>query len=116
MMDQRKETAKELGMQFDFLKNIKPTLFIASTDLNHYESEEITRAKDQEVIDAITSTDIDRLYSIIIEQHISMCGFGPVAALLASEVGIPSLLKHATSGEISGDYQRVVGYASFLVR
>ena len=114
MMDQRKGTALELGEQFAYLKTLKPLLIIASTDLNHYESESVTQKKDQEVIDAIVSMDVERLYSVISEQHISMCGFGPTAALMSSGDWNPKLLKHATSGEISGDYQRVVGYVSML--
>ncbi len=114
MMDQRKGTALELGEQFAYLRTLKPLLIIASTDLNHYESESVTQKKDQEVIDAIVSMDVERLYSVISEQHISMCGFGPTAALMSSGDWNPKLLKHATSGEISGDYQRVVGYVSML--
>ena len=114
MMDQRKQTALDLGNQFSFLKTLKPLLIIASTDLNHYESESVTRSKDQEVIDAILSMNVERLYSVISEQSITMCGFGPAATLMSSGEWKPKLLKHATSGEITGDYQRVVGYVSML--
>ena len=114
MMDQRKETALDLGEQFSYLKTLKPLLIIASTDLNHYEPENVTRRKDQEVIDAIASMNVEHLYSVISELNISMCGFGPTAALMSSGDWKPKLLKHATSGEISGDYERVVGYVSML--
>lgn len=115
MMDQRKSTAKELGAHFAFLKNYKPILFIASTDLNHYESEALTRSKDQEVLDAILQQNVDHLYSALTDKNISMCGFGPVAALLSADMGTPILLKHATSGEVSGDFHHVVGYASVVM-
>lgn len=115
MMDQRQKTAKEIGEVFSKMKNRKKCLFLASTDLNHYESEEVTRKKDEEVITHILSSSISRLYDSLTEHKISMCGFGPVATLLSADLGIPKYIKHSTSGRMNGDYSHVVGYFSGII-
>ncbi|MEB3773328.1 MAG: AmmeMemoRadiSam system protein B [Desulfurococcales archaeon] len=91
-------------------------VFLASTDFNHYEPHDVTVEKDMEAINAIKSLDIDRLFRVIEERYITMCGPGPAAVLmeLSRKMGgkEPVLLKHATSGDVTGDRSWVVGYAS----
>ena len=98
----------------------EPVLLIASSDLNHYENDTITRAKDQKAIERILVMDAPGLYDVVMNEDISMCGFGPTVAMLtaARRLGATSteLVRYATSGDVSGDRQRVVGYAGILVR
>jgi len=98
----------------------KPVLIIASSDMNHYESDAITRIKDQSAIEPILQLDARALHHVVTQQHVSMCGFGPAIAMLtaAKRLGATSaeLVKYATSGDISGDRDRVVGYAGIVVR
>ena len=98
----------------------EPVLIIASSDMNHYESDAITRVKDQQAIAPILALDARALYEVVTQQHISMCGFGPAVVMLtaARMLGAISaeLLKYATSGDISGDRDSVVGYAGIIVR
>lgn len=97
-----------------------PVLIVASSDMNHYESDAITRIKDHQAIERILTLDPQGLYDVVTQQAISMCGFGPAVAMLtaARKLGAKSaeLVKYATSGDISGDYDRVVGYAGVIVR
>ncbi len=97
----------------------KPTLIVASSDMNHYESDAITRVKDQSAIEPILRLDARALYDVVTQQHISMCGLGPAVAMLtaAKKLGGISaeLVKYATSGDISGDRDAVVGYAGIVV-
>jgi AmmeMemoRadiSam system protein B len=97
-----------------------PVLIVASSDMNHYESDAITRVKDHRAIDPILDLDPLALYDVVMQEHISMCGFGPAVAMLtaAKKLGATSaeLMKYATSGEISGDLDLVVGYAGVIVR
>jgi AmmeMemoRadiSam system protein B len=97
-----------------------PILIVASSDMNHYESDAITRVKDQRAIEAILALDARALYEIVTTQHVTMCGFGPAIAMLtaARRLGATSaeLIKYATSGDISGDRHMVVGYAGVIVR
>ncbi len=96
-----------------------PVLIVASSDMNHYESDAITRVKDHSAIEPILALDARTLYDVVTQQNISMCGFGPAVAMLtaAKKLGATSaeLVKYATSGDISGDLDTVVGYAGVVV-
>jgi AmmeMemoRadiSam system protein B len=94
-------------------------LVVASSDMNHYESDAITRIKDESAIAPILALDARALYDVVTQQHVSMCGFGPAVAMLTAtkKLGANSaeLVKYATSGDISGDRDLVVGYAGVIV-
>lgn len=95
-------------------------LLVASSDMNHYENDAITRVKDQKAIDRVLALDPRGLYDVVINEDISMCGFGPAIVMLtaAKRLGATSaqLVKYATSGDVSGDRDMVVGYAGVVVR
>ena len=92
---------------------------LASSDLNHYEDQEATLRKDQRAIDAVLALDPEGLWRVVDEEDISMCGFIPTTTMLiaAKKLGASRarLIKHATSGDINGDYSHVVGYAAILI-
>jgi len=94
-------------------------LIVASSDMNHYEADTVTRVKDHRALDRILALDPRGLYDVVTHQDISMCGFGPAVAMLtaARQLGAKSaeLVKYATSGDVSGDRDRVVGYAGVAV-
>lgn len=94
-------------------------LMVASSDMNHYESDTVTRVKDHRALERILTLDARGLYEVVIEQDVSMCGFGPAVVMLtaARQLGAKSaeLVKYATSGDISGDREMVVGYAGVVV-
>ena len=94
-------------------------LIIASSDMNHYESDAVTRAKDHKAIERVLALDPLGLWEVVMNEDISMCGFGPSVAMLtaAKRRGATSatLVKYATSGDISGDRDMVVGYAGIIV-
>jgi hypothetical protein len=96
------------------------TLIIASSDMSHYVSDELARKKDKLAIDRVIDIDPDGLYDVIKKQNISMCGFLPATVMLfaARELGANEgeLIKYSTSGEMSGDYEHVVGYAGITVK
>ncbi len=97
----------------------EPVLIVASSDMNHYESDTVTRMKDHRAIERILTLDPRGLYDVVTEQDISMCGYGPAVAMLtaARQLGAQSaeLVKYATSGDVSGDREMVVGYAGVVV-
>lgn len=97
-----------------------PVLIVASSDMNHYESDVVTRAKDHWAIERILTLDARGLHEVVGQQNISMCGMGPAVAMLtaAKKLGATSaeLVKYATSGDVSGDRDMVVGYAGVVVR
>ena len=96
-----------------------PVLIIASGDMNHYESDVVTRVKDHRAIERILTLDPRGLHEVVTQQNISMCGLGPAVAMLtaARQLAAKSaeLVKYATSGEVSGDREMVVGYAGVVV-
>jgi MEMO1 family protein len=96
-----------------------PVLIVASSDMNHYESDAVTRVKDHRAIERILALDPSGLFDVVTEQDISMCGLGPAVAMLtaARQLGAKSaeLVKYATSGDVSGDRKMVVGYAGVVV-
>ncbi len=98
----------------------EPVLLIASSDMNHYENDAVTEAKDQKAIERILVMDPRGLFDVVMNENISMCGFGPTVAMLtaARRLGATGteLVRYATSGDVSGDRERVVGYAGILVQ
>ena len=92
---------------------------LASSDLNHYEDQKTTLRKDQLAIDEILKLDPRGLWRVVEESDISMCGFIPATTMLiaAKQLGAKHarLIKHATSGDINGDYSHVVGYAAIVI-
>jgi AmmeMemoRadiSam system protein B len=94
-------------------------LIVASSDMNHYEADSITRFKDRKAIARVLAMDARGLWEVVIGEGISMCGLGPTIVMLtaAKILGATSatLVKYATSGDVSGDYEAVVGYAGIIV-
>ena len=115
------EVLEGLGLAIaEVLAGIHETLLvIASSDMNHYESDPVTRVKDNKAIERILALDGRGLYDVVMEEEISMCGFGPAVAMLTASLKRGAtraeLVKYATSGDVSGDRQMVVGYAGIVV-
>ncbi|MGB6370285.1 MAG: MEMO1 family protein [Atribacterota bacterium] len=97
----------------------KSILIIASSDFTHYEPQEYAKNIDKQAIDAILKFNPQKLYDIIYRQNLTMCGPGPITAMLIAckTLGAKKaeLLKYATSGDVSGMYEQVVGYASLII-
>jgi AmmeMemoRadiSam system protein B len=97
-----------------------PILVIASSDMNHYENDAITRLKDRKAIERVLDRDPGGLFEVVKREQISMCGFGPTVAMLTAANRMSAtraeLVRYATSGDVSGDRDMVVGYAGFLIQ
>jgi AmmeMemoRadiSam system protein B len=97
-----------------------PVLLIASSDMNHYESDAVTRVKDSKAIDQILALDARKLFETVRDEKISMCGYAAAVAMLiaARKLGATEaeLVRYATSGEVNGDMQEVVGYAGMVIK
>jgi AmmeMemoRadiSam system protein B len=97
----------------------EPVLVIASSDMNHYESEEITRVKDERAIARVLALDPRGLYDTVRNEGITMCGYAATVAMLVAmrELGAKDakLIRYATSGDVSGDRDQVVGYAGIVI-
>jgi AmmeMemoRadiSam system protein B len=98
----------------------EPVLLIASSDMNHYESDAVTRVKDRKAIDQILALNARKLFDTVRDEKISMCGYAAAVAVMvaARDLGATGaeLVRYATSGEVNGDMQEVVGYAGMIIR
>jgi MEMO1 family protein len=106
-------------------------LIVASSDMNHYESDAITRAKDERAVRQILALDPQGLYDTVRKESISMCGYAATVAMLVAvrqlrkmppgasgltgDATEPRLVRYETSGDVSGDRERVVGYAGIVI-
>jgi AmmeMemoRadiSam system protein B len=96
-----------------------PILLIASSDMNHYESDAVTRVKDRKAIDQMIALDPRKLFDTVRAENISMCGYAAAvtAMIAARELGATrsELIRYATSGDVNGDFEQVVGYAGLVI-
>ena len=115
------EILQSLGKAIADVISAQPckVLVVASSDMNHYESDAVTRIKDHKAIARVLALDARGLWEVVKKEDISMCGYGPSVAMLtaAAQLGAKTatLVKYATSGDVSGDYEKVVGYAGIAV-
>jgi AmmeMemoRadiSam system protein B len=97
----------------------KQVLLVASTDMSHMVNQETAQLKDQLAITKILQLDPKGLYDIVKEEGISMCGFQAVAAALVASKHLGAqkaeLIRYQTSGDRTGDYSSVVGYAGVRI-
>jgi len=119
MMMQDLEVSLDIGQAVASAILRKNAAVIASTDLSHYVAQSLAEEKDRLVIDAILNLDEVSLQSIVEEHGISMCGYGPTSAAIvaAKKLGAKDtrLLSYKTSGDVTGDFSHVVGYASVVL-
>lgn len=97
----------------------RPVLIVASSDMTHYESQDVAAAKDRLALERILELDADGLLETVREHHVTMCGYAPAAVMLNAcrELGATTarLTRYATSGDVTGDDSQVVGYAGVIV-
>ena len=100
--------------------NDKNIVIIASSDFTHYEEQEYAKNLDKLAIESIIDFNPEKLYKIIYKRRLTMCGPGPITVMLivckALGANKVELLKYATSGDITGMYDQVVGYASLMIK
>ncbi|SNB45683.1 AmmeMemoRadiSam system protein B [Geobacter sp. DSM 9736] len=94
-------------------------LIVASSDMTHYESADIARAKDELALNEVLALNPEGLLNVCRTRGVTMCGVIPatvmlVAALELGAVGA-SLERYATSGDVTGDKKQVVAYAALTV-
>jgi MEMO1 family protein len=94
-------------------------LIVASSDMTHYESADSARRKDERALARVLAFDPEGLVNICRSEHITMCGVIPAAVMLVASLELGAthaeLAAYGTSGDVTGDNQQVVGYASVSV-
>ena len=119
LMGHSLELAKDVGQAIAQALKGQDALIISSTDMSHYEPQERAAEKDKEAIEAILNLDPQALYNTVLKRNISMCGVIPTVAALVASLLLGAqearLIGYMTSGDITGDYSQVVGYAGVVI-
>ena len=113
-----KQIGKEIARAIKDLN--REVVIIASSDMTHYEPQESAEKKDNQAIAAILELNEDKLLARIEELDITMCGYAPTVSLIsaAKELGAKEaeLVRYQTSGDTTGDFSSVVGYAGIIIK
>jgi AmmeMemoRadiSam system protein B len=127
------ETCRALGLALAAVIDEAPTppLLIASTDLTHcgpgfgqspppgLTAETFAHEQDKLALDALQTLDGERLHRTVEDRHVTMCGYVPSTAVLFATRALggtqADLIRYATSADVSGDVDRVVGYAGVVM-
>ncbi len=98
----------------------EPVGIVVSSDMSHYVTHDTAKRRDALALSRVLDLDPMGLLSVVRREGITMCGVLPMGLGLvaALELGASQavLAAYATSGEVSGDMEQVVGYAGVLVR
>jgi len=113
---------KEIGREIAraVKESNKEVVIIASSDMTHYESQQSANRKDRQAIEAILELDGDELLRRVQKLDISMCGYAPAVGLISAATDLGAreaeLVRYQTSGDTTGDYRSVVGYAGIIIK
>jgi MEMO1 family protein len=116
LLFQDKDTAVALAGALSEVVKDRRAVLVASSDLTHYEPAGSAKVKDSALIKKLTDLDTAGFYDVLDSLQVTACGFGAIATVMESvkRLGFvrAELLKYATSGDTTGDYGKVVGYAA----
>jgi len=116
LLAQDLETAKDIGNAVSEIAKKKNSIIVASSDFTHYEENSFAYLQDKALIEPILSMDVEKFYHVLKEKRVTACGFGAIASTMIACKNLGAtkgeLLSYATSGDISGDTDSVVGYGA----
>ena len=121
MGDQRYEAAARLAEKM--IEAIERTgtnvRIVASSDFSHYVPDKTARLHDLHVIEALRTLNIPEFYRRLQETGATVCGYGPIATMCIACRSLGAtrgeLLRYTTSGDVTEDFDQVVGYAAIAV-
>ncbi|HEY3197237.1 MAG TPA: AmmeMemoRadiSam system protein B [Nitrospirales bacterium] len=109
----------------------EPPILIASTDMTHcgpgfgqsppagLTADAFARRQDRVALDVLKTLDEQMFHRTVERENITMCGYGATTAVLHAARLLRAqnldVIRYATSAEISGDLNRVVGYAGVVI-
>ena len=116
MGTQSREVATALGEAIGSVCAGAAVVVAASSDLSHFHDRRRARALDAVVLDCFDRLDADGLLDALARQPGHACGGGPAAAAMIAARALGAegggVRQYGDSGDVSGDLDRVVGYAS----
>ncbi len=119
IVEQTIDIAKELGHSIAEVVSDRRALMVASSDLSHFYSEKIANGLDGEMLGRIESFDPRGVIEAEENGTGFACGRAAISSVLWAclDLGANNIkvLKYATSGTVTGDYDEVVGYGSAVI-
>jgi len=110
------ESARDVGNAVAEIAKKKDSIIIASSDFTHYEENSFAHLQDKALIEPILDMDVEQFYHVLKEKRVTACGYGAIASVMIACKSLGAtkgeLLSYATSGDVSGDTESVVGYGS----
>lgn len=119
LRQQTHDSAQKMGEALAETLSQKKALLVASTDLSHFHKQASANALDKAMLTQLEAFSPQGLFDLEASAAGEACGLGALAAVLwaAKALGADTVrvLNYATSGDVTGDYQRVVGYGAAVV-
>lgn len=119
LREQSAGVARALGETLGALLNESEALIIASSDLSHFYPQQIAERLDRTMLGYLDQFDPEGLIKAEEQGKGFACGRGAMAAALWASRALGAdqveVLKHATSGDVTGDLESVVGYGSAVI-
>lgn len=121
VMDRAREprVSQRLGKALAQVLRDKNFILVASTDLSHFYNQQTALTYDRAMLKAMEEFDPMEAFDLERAGKGFACGLGALTAILwaAKELGADrvKVLRHATSGNVTGDYSSVVGYGAAVI-
>jgi AmmeMemoRadiSam system protein B len=119
LRDQGDKMALALGEALAHALAGRRALVVASSDLSHYFPQARAEQLDAEMLRQVEAFDPDGVLAAQAEGRGQACGPGAIASVLWAARGLGAtqarVVRHATSGDVSGDYDQVVGYGAAVL-
>ena len=110
------ETAIDVGNAVSEIAKKKNAIIVASSDFTHYEENSFAHHQDKALLEPILDMNIEKFYHVLNERRVTACGYGAMASAMIACKNLGAtqgkLLSYATSGDVSGDTESVVGYSA----
>jgi AmmeMemoRadiSam system protein B len=111
--------SRALGRALAHVLRHENYVMVASTDLSHFYNQQTALTYDRAMLSAIESFDPEEAFDLERAGKGFACGLGAVTAVLWAAHGLGAdqvkVLRHATSGNVTGDYASVVGYGAAVI-
>ena len=116
---QEPRVSEALGKALARVLANKNFALVASTDLSHFYNQKTALYYDRAMLDQIESFSPEGAFDLERAGKGFACGLGAFTAVLWASHALGAdkvkVLRHATSGDVTGDYSSVVGYGAAVV-
>jgi AmmeMemoRadiSam system protein B len=116
---QEPDSCEAIGRALAHVLEGRKAVLVASTDLSHYYDQKTALAMDRTMLQQVEAFDPDRAFQAERSGRGYACGLGALEAVMwaARAMGADraQVLRYATSGDVTGDYDAVVGYGAAVL-